>query len=670
MDSRMIETRLRLPAADEPAVLPPLRLPALDQRARVRSSVRFRQSQRAGDPSMGFLLGLLALIAAGVIVAGTLRLLQDRPTPLNQLQWPPAEGVLGVQDGFTMDWPSSWHRLAEGGLFQGDFTQDGISYERVALILASSELPGCASPGASEGPAVYASGDPPIQPRVADPAVACLRTAPLPPGAIRLVAEVGERTRGLMAPNGPAIADTSEPTEGSGWAEQVDGQPARLTVVGGAEASAVGAVEVRIWDVIFPGTIDHVLRLRAEIAGPDPDAGRAAVQAIVDSIDFATDPPELEQSSAATSLVALIDDMDRSSRQAGSDFFACFPREPGAASGTISSGLGEKLVAPVTVTCSTAIAPSKAGLWRITLTTQWAAGDGYAAGGLVQEFFAQSDGSTTGTSATYAIDAAGTPQTGSELRFPQAPRSLPDPLDGPLGLTAGSFVELLWPGVSSADSPGNVSSDIYPGGVGSHVYVVDDPAFIDGVEWYPVQWDEGSWYAFTKWLPATRDGRPTIRAVEPSCPTGEVNLAALMWLTAAERLACFGDQDLTLGPVMAAADGAGYSPCLDAFSQPTMCPDAEDLSWLEADPVLLLYGERGPRGAIPGLAVWSDPAAVAAIPTGQLLRVTGHFDDRLALECRDAPNGVPVGGATALRDLLLGCRERFVVTAFEPATAP
>lgn len=672
MDSRAIEMRLRLPAPEEPAVLPPLVLPAFDGAlGRVTPSVRFRHGQAGTrDPRFAFAIALLALAGAAVVIAGALRLLNDRTTPVNQLQWPPAEGVLGIQDGFTMEWPESWHRLAEGGLEQGDFTQTGIAYERVAIILASAELPGCPDPLTTAGPNAYPSGDVPVPVpgRGADPAVPCLRAAPLPAGAIRVTVEVGERSRGLATPDGPAIADTSEPTAEAGWTETIDGQPGRLTVVTGPDAAAVGAVEVRTWDVIFPGTIGHVLRIRADIAGPGPDAGRAAVQAVIDSVDFAAERKELQPSSANANLVALIDDLDRSSREQQSDFFACFPREPGTVEATIHSGPGERLTAPVRVTCTTSIVASVAGLWRITLTTKWPAGEGYDAGGIAQEFFVSGDGAGLhgGSSATYGLDAAGALTLGAEVPLPQPPRVLPAPADGRLRIAPGSFAELLWPGIYPADSPAGVSTDLAPGVVGWRVYVID-AHLIDGAEWYSVRWEEGWWQASTKWMPAIRDGRPTMRAVEPPCPAGEVDLEALMWLTAAERLACFGSRELTLAPVFSTASFADGVYCTDASFEPTMCPGAGDVSWLEADPATFLWGD-GPTGAVPALATWSDPAH--AVPFDQWLQVTGHFDDALALDCRRDPTGALYSGGTQLQALVHSCRERFVVTAFEPVAAP
>lgn len=672
MDSRSIEMRLRLPAPDEPAVLPPLILPAFDGFGRAAPTVSFRRrAASAGNPRLAFAMVLLALAAAALALAGAFRLLYDRTVPVNQLRWPPAQGVLGVQDGFTMDWPGTWHRLAEGGLFQGDFTQTGISYERVALILASTSLPGCASPGASEGPVVVPSGDPSvtIPPRVGDPAVACLRSAPLPSGAVRVTVEVGERTVGVVPPGGPATADTSEPTAALGWTEVVDGQPARLTVISGPDAATVGAAESRVWDVIFPGTIDHVLRVRADMGGSDLVAARAAVQSVIDSIDFATVRTDLDLSSAEPVLVTLIDELDRGARDSRSDFFACFPRKPGTADGTIHAGPGERLVAPVKVSCTTAIAPSAAGLWRITLTTTWPAGDGYAAGGIVQEFFAGGDGVSTGGGSMRPLNDAGTPPEGATVWLPQAPRVPPAPGDGPQGLAAGAFVELLWPGIYPSDTPGTSSSDVTPMVVGWHAYVLDDASMIDGRAWYPVQWDEGA-YSTTKWLPASRDGLPTIAEVRPSCPTGEVDLEALTWLTAAERLVCLGGEDVTLAPVTAEATPDAQSGCVGPGPEATSCPVDGSVSWLEADATTLLYGEGGSTGPVPGLAVWADPSAVSGVPLGQWLRVRGHFDDGLSLDCRDRPSGDTVDGEDARRELLLLCRERFVITGFEPVAAP
>ena len=675
MDSRTIEMRLRLPAPDEPAELPPLLLPAFGRDlGRVTPSVRMQRGRAApGNPRLVFAVTLLALATAGIVLAGALRLLNDRVTPVNQLEWPPAVGVLGIQDRFTMSWPEGWVRLAEGGLSQGDFTQVGIAYERVAIILASTSLSGCPSPLTTAGPNVLPSGDAPapVNPRGFDPAVGCLRSAHLPPSAVRVTVEVGQRSRGLVAASGPALLDTSEPTRESGWTEVIDGQPARLTVATGPEAEAVGALESRTWDVIFPGTIDHLLRIRVDIAGPDPADGLDDAQAVIDSIDFAADPQELDPSTANATLVRLIDELDRSARQSRSDFYACFPREPGTAEGTISATPGEQLPAPVRVACTTSIVPSVVGVWRITLTAKWPAGDGYPAGGHAQEFYAQGNGGGWGDSAnvSYPLDAAGNPQRDSPVWFPQGPRGLPPPLDGPLGLAPGSFAELLWPGIYPADSPAEISTDQAPGYVGWRVYVMS-MHMIEGVEWYAIQWEEGPWQATSKWVPAIRDGRPTMAAVDPACPTGDIDLDAVARLTMAERLACFGSRELTLEHLIATPSDWGGAQCFGADFNPTPCPDAANVDWLEADATYVLWGERGPDGPGLPLPIWVEPSLDGTVPLDQRFRVTGHFDDDFALECRHDPTGSTIHNETAIQALVLGCRERFVVTGFEVTDAP
>jgi hypothetical protein len=571
-----------------------------------------------------------------------------------------------------MSWPGSWQRLAEGGLYQGDFTQSGISYERVALVLANVPLGGCPSPVASAAPAAVPSDDPVVIPREApDPRLACLKAAPLPAGSIRVVVEVGERSRGLVEASGPAIPDTSEPTPESGWTETVDGQPARLTVLGPLDVPAPGAAETRVWDVIFPTTIDHVLRIRADIGGPDLAAGRAAVASIVASIDFATDAAQLDAATAGTALRRLIDQLDRSARESRSDFYACFPREPGVVAGTISAGPGERLASAVDVTCETRIGASRLGMWRVTLTTRWKAGAGYPAGGLRQELFVEADGGLIGGGYLTSLDGDGTQLAEAQPRLPQAPRTLPDPVDGSPAVAPGTFVELLWPGIYPADVPGDPGalSTSSPGVVGWRLAVSGQPRTIGGVAWYPVQWED-QWRTSTRWLPATVDGRPAFTPVELRCPAGAPTLDGLLWLTAAERLACFGNDELTLAPLIASAVDAGGPVCTTAELELASCPPVDPADWLTAAPLFLLFDHRGAEGPLPGLAGWVEPSAGTAMPTGTWLEVHGHFDDARAADCRAAGELGGTDAEAARTAAVLDCRVRFVVTAFSPVAAP
>lgn len=660
-----IERRLRFAAPDEPAVLPALHLPrAAGRAARVSPSTRFLPAPMGRrHPGLSIAIAVLALVAAGGIIAGTLRLLREPTSPMNQLVWPPAEGVLGIQDGFTMSWPEDWHRLAEGGLEQGDFTQTGISYERVALILASVGLPGCPGTSATAGSGNAVPSGEPVPLRTPNPTVVCLRSAPLPPRAIRITVEVGERTSDLLGPDGPAVADTSEPTEAAGWTETIDGMPARLQVIAGPGDDGTGVAETRVWDVIFPATIDHLLRIRADIGAGDVGGGRAAARQVVDTIRFATQRPIIDAAGAAAALVRTVDMLDRTSREGyRSDFYDCFPREPGEVAATISASPWQRLGHPVAVTCSTSLEESRTGLWRITLTTRWAAGSDHPAGGMVQELFvAGPDPFRTGVNIVF-LDAAGKVTPDGANNPPLSPDK--PPAAGDLdGVAAGSIVE-LYQGTNLVEVPGG--APWMEGVYGQRAMVVGGPREVAGEDWYLVHWDD-VWRTWTLWLPAAAWNGAVFHAVTPECPRGTVDFEGLSWLTSGERLACYATQELSFGPVV--LKEAEPRMCLGDGSvseiEPVTCPPPPPGSWLGVEPAYLLYGPQGPDGRVPGLGVWLHPSIGSAPLLGTQVRVVGHFDDPQASECAATPDDEARLGDLASAAAVLDCRVRFVITAVE-----
>ena len=157
-----------------------------------------------------------------------------------------------------------------------------------------------------------------------DAGLACVRAAALPPNAIRVVVLHGQRSLGT-GPEGWPLPDLSEPTEEAGWTEVVDGRPARLTIESGVPGRPA---EMRTWDVLQPGSLENVTRIRADIAGPDLDAGRAIVQRIIDGVDFKAAVTPIDEANAADVLRDLLDGLERSARESASDFYSCFPREP------------------------------------------------------------------------------------------------------------------------------------------------------------------------------------------------------------------------------------------------------------------------------------------------------------------------------------------------------
>ena len=668
MDSRSIEMRLRLPAPEEPAVLPPLILPTAHFGVgRAAPTIGFRRPfVTPADGRLVYAVLALLLLMLAVIVAGALKVTED---PLNPVGLGCDVGYGYENSCFDLALPEGWHKLAVGSLFPGDFTEGGIAYERVHLLVANVPVGGCASPGGPL-PTSYESGGVSYQPReTADPGLACLRTTALPDGGVRLTAAVGDRSNGLMAADGPALQDTSEPSAEAGWTEVVDGRPARLVIVAGTTASGM-ALETRTWDILIPHSIDRILRVRAEIAGPDLEKGRRAVEQVLSTLRFGVDDVALDESDRLDVLRATLDDLDRGAREGGSDLYGCFPREPGTAPGTISAGVGVRLPEPVDVTCRTAIEASEAALWRIRLETTWPAGPGYAAGGRLEEVFVAGDG-THVRSFYWRLDGSPAPLDGEAAMLPMAPRELPPLLTGPLNLPVGSIVEMLYPGQYPEYEPNPANEEISPDLVGRHYFVVAGPRIVGGDEWYEVQ-SPDQWLTQTTWARGTFKGRPMLAVVEPACRSQPVEIDQLVAIPAYELLACLEGVEITLEKVIA-VDLPPTDPLMCAFetdTEPTPCPEPIGApAWLIGEARQQIFGPEGPSGPAPGLPIWVAPSA-GSLPSGQWVRVRGHFDDAGASGCAWTSPIPQSLGLPRSEVQVLACREHFVVTEFEPVSAP
>ena len=659
-----LERRLRLPAPDEPAVLPPLLLPT-DTASVGRSATRWRLpllDLRGGG--LAYLVVLLLLLAA-VLVVGALRQRQAELTPLGLACQPDQGPVIGVNCA-SVAIPEGWTTLASGQIMPGDFTEVGLGYEIVDLVIASVPLGDCPTtpgPFPTAIPAGTNAFEVPVP--TPDPGLACLRDVPLPPNAVRIETMRGTRIVGRDQ-GGGGIPDTTEPTAENGWTEVVDDRPAKLTVIEGTGGSGEPA-ETRTWDIIVPGSIDQVIRIRADFAGPDLGAGRATAQAFVDSLTFGYTRPSLDD--GAVVLRKLLDQLERAAREQRSDFYACFPRTPGRADATISGGPSGLLADSLDVTCSTELARSETGVWRIVLDVSWDATDTYDADTIRTEFF--STGQTYAGSDSldfnggYMTSLAGRPMPdqGTEGWFPGGQHQLPPPLTGPLNLPPGSLAEILAPG--EAPGPlGEMSGGSYPGIVGTHLYVLDGPELVDGDEWYRVQGTSSDMFSEIAWIRGTRDGRPQLAIVEPSCPAESPTVGDVTWLIPAERLSCFGGRELTFEGAVIERDDQDVVMCSTGDGDIEPCSGGQP-DWLTAFTPWQLYGADGPAGPYPPLPVWLHPS-VAVPPGGVPIQIVGRFDHPEAPGCRWPEDGSagPIFNDPAFEELL--CRQRFVITGFEP----
>ena len=658
-----IERRLRFAAPDEPSVLPALMLPI--ETAGVRAGTPRLRSRSAPRRDLRLLYALAALLLAFAvaIAAGGLRLLQDSNNQLG--------GTCGAYGPVILDpygpecrpvaVPDGWVELGAGQLFPGTGTEAGLSNEIASLVMATVPLGTCASPGGPLPTGIpVGSNEIHVPEPTPDAGLACVRAAALPPNAVRVVVIHGQRSLGT-GPEGWPLPDLSEPTDEAGWTEVVDGRPARLTIESGVPGRPA---EMRTWDVLQPGSLENVTRIRADIAGPDLDAGRAIVQRIIDAVDFKASASPIDEANAADVLRELIDALERSTRESASDFYSCFPREPGTTDATITGGPGGPLAASLDVRCATAMETSRAGVWRVTLDASWDAAAGSPGDTLRLQYFTNGDrfGGSLLWSGGYATSVGGRPipEVGTEGLLPNPGYELPPAVDGPLDLPPGSIVRVLYPGEAVAPESGSGDDSIYPGMINRYLYVVDGPTVIDGDEWYRVQSESGFVPEIGR-IRGLRDGRPQLEIVQPRCPEGAVTVGDASWLIAAERVACFGSDELVFDAAVLVADEWEAAECMGDDGIIRSCDsEAGEPAWLTSLPRWRLYGERGPAGPELPLTVWFAPT-VTVPASGTSVRVRGHFDDPAALGCT-LPAAAPRFEASVEE---VFCRQRFVITSIE-----
>lgn len=172
--------------------------------------------------------------------------------------------------------------------------------------------------------------------------------------------------------------------------------------------------------------------------------------------------------------------------------------------------------------------------------------------------------------------------------------------------------------------------------IGQRVFVVDGPVDRDGTPSFLIQ----HWGDLEQglrpdsdfgWL-AADEAVSALRPVPLECPLGRQSLRDVAALQIFERPLCFGDADLTFGPVTATDYDVGART---------------SERWISDD------GRPDFFTALP--IYFTEPSL--EIPDGAWVEVTGHFADPSSAECGSAAE-------------VAWCRQRFVATAVEAVEPP
>lgn len=169
--------------------------------------------------------------------------------------------------------------------------------------------------------------------------------------------------------------------------------------------------------------------------------------------------------------------------------------------------------------------------------------------------------------------------------------------------------------------------------------------------------------------PATASGSGTDlpsngpdRTPSTECINPPVDLLTLINQT--DPVACYGDTELTVEAepvVIGAIDCAGVEPAWFGCG-----------AWVALQPVVvgrqstgfLLAATTGPPGLPWMFATIHPETALSSMDIlGERLHITGHYDDPAAQTCVET--AAPFGEPSDPADVIAGCRNLFVMTAFE-----
>jgi hypothetical protein len=191
--------------------------------------------------------------------------------------------------------------------------------------------------------------------------------------------------------------------------------------------------------------------------------------------------------------------------------------------------------------------------------------------------------------------------------------------------------------------------------VGQRLFVIGAPTEADGLRWYrvaafhqPLCQPECEMIGFV--ATPIAQGDVWVEEADVNCPTSPISGTAIAELHAYEALSCYGNNNISI-------TGTVEHACCPADHQHVYGVD-----WLQEPVPAWLVGAFG-------IGFHPHPAADLDIPgNGAAVRVSGHFEDPAATQCRTSfrPD-IPIA-AQGLPDqalVVLNCRATFVWTDYE-----
>lgn len=185
------------------------------------------------------------------------------------------------------------------------------------------------------------------------------------------------------------------------------------------------------------------------------------------------------------------------------------------------------------------------------------------------------------------------------------------------------------------------------------------PVEADGFVWYPI-FDLGTSelddvqppgdYANIAWMAVGNGDEEWVEPVAPRCVEGDPDLATVEQMLAWERVACFGDRQITLEGTFGCGGCGGF------------IPGTFEPYWL-ASPMNYAFLTIDPQDSLGPTILHFAPDGPAQPEDGSIVRVTGHYNDARSSDCVVAPGEPAQDVHPTVQEL--HCRGQFVVDSIE-----
>lgn len=292
-------------------------------------------------------------------------------------------------------------------------------------------------------------------------------------------------------------------------------------------------------------------------------------------------------------------------------------------------------------------------------------GGGIAAiggGALLAVALGDGNGVASDPTATPSISATASASAEASAQPSEEPTPSPSPTPAQAPLIANrSIVEVAGDALNLRQQPGESSSIVAELPPGRRLFTIGEPTEAGELRWYRVgvvagpDCPEDCNLIGHVATPTAADEEPWITEVTIDCPSSPMAHGELTALLPLEALHCFGRNDIVV-------TGTVETPCCDPPNPIRLTPE-----WLAGSAPAFLRQEGGTTFVVEFRA---DPDSGLEVPErGDVVRVTGHFEDPAATSCRaEIDEGEAGGEPVQLPDrarVVLDCRATFVWTEYE-----